>query len=118
MKKILENKMNPISRLIRLFVAMLLAAGYVPSVSAQTMGATLIGFNVLANTAVSLTGTGVAPVSVAVGGSAPFIARALTDATITTDHLNDATAVTGQTEALALYNSLTAPAGATFIAMG
>ncbi len=106
------------SSLSRLFVASVLLVGPVGGASAQTMGATLIGFNVLSNTAVSLTGTGVAPVTVAVGGSAPGIARAFVNGSITTDHLNDVTAVNGQAEALVLFNSLTAPAGATFIAMG
>lgn len=119
MNKYTETEKKPHHGACRVLVALAFLAGSAPGASGQTMGATLIGFNILSKTAISLTGfSPVQTLVVSVGGSAPGIARAFTNASITTDHLNDVTAVTGQAEALALYNSLTAPAGATFIAMG
>jgi len=99
----------------RLFVALLmtLPAG----ASAQTMGAVVKGFNILASPAVTLTGFAASPFNVSVVGTSPGVTLTLTNATVTTYHANNATAVNGQAEAAILNASLTAPAGATTIAL-
>jgi hypothetical protein len=58
------------------------------------------------------------PLRVSVVGISPLIALTLTNASVGTIHANDTTAINGQNQAQILNNSLTAPAGATTIALG
>lgn len=87
--------------------------------SAQTMGSTLSSFNFLADTQLTLTGFSPAqPLIVSVVGTSPGTSLTLTNATVGTYHSNNVTSINGQAEGQILWNSLTAPAGATFIPMG
>lgn len=106
MKKNMENKMNPISRMSRLFVALTFVIGSAGGASAQTMGSTLASFNILANTAVTLTGAGANQLIVDSVGISPGIALATTEASVTHYHANDDVSRTGKTEGLAYWNSL------------
>lgn len=87
------------------------------SASAQTMGTTVKSFNLLANAGITLTGFAADPFNISTVGIAPGIALTLTDATVTTQHLNNVTSINGQAEAGVLSTSLTNPPGATFIAL-
>lgn len=103
----------------RLFVSLTFVAGSAAGAAAQTMGSNLAVFNVLGNSQVILTGVSpILPLNIPVVGTSPGATLTLTNAAAGTYHANDATAVNGQAEGLTLYNSLTAPAGATFIPMG
>lgn len=108
--------MKLIPRVSRMILAtlMVMSAG---SASAQTMGSTVKSFNILANPAVTLTGFAADPFNISTVGIAPGIALTLTDATVTTQHLNNVTSINGQAEAGVLSTSLTNPPGATFIAL-
>jgi len=111
--------MKLIARLSRLFVALTFVAGTAGGASAQTMGSTLASFNILANQQVTLTGPDpVTPLVVNVVGTSPGVTLTLTDAAANTYHPHDTVSINGQAEGLTLWNSLTAPAGATVIALG
>lgn len=87
------------------------------SSSAQTMGATVKTFNLLANAGITLTGFAADPFNISNVGIAPGVALTLTNASVTTSHLNNVTSINGQSEAAILSTSLTNPPGATFIAL-
>ena len=96
-----------------------LVVGAAGMASAQTVGPNVANFNILGNTGVTLTGLGTGINRLAATytldvGMAPGTAYTPTnvDAANVTLHINDTTANTGQTEAIALDNSLTAAAGA------
>ncbi|MFI5344873.1 MAG: hypothetical protein ACHQ51_00720 [Elusimicrobiota bacterium] len=119
MNKALKTKPDSMARVSRLFVAMSILAGSAVGASAQTMGSTLASFNVLGNSQVTLTGfSPVQPLIIPVVGTSPGVTLTLTNASAGVYHANDAAAVNGQTQGLALFNSLTAPAGATYIPLG
>lgn len=109
--------MNSIRRMSRLFVAMTFVLGAVPGVSAQTMGSTLVSFNLLASPAVTLTGFGANPLVVNRVGTSPGVTLTTTDASATNYHANDTTAVNGMAQGNALWNDLLAPAGAAFVVL-
>ncbi|MEQ1919216.1 MAG: T9SS type A sorting domain-containing protein [Elusimicrobiota bacterium] len=118
MNKNTETKMNLFPRLSRLFVALTLVVASTEGAFAQTLGATVASFNILANQQVTLTGPNpITPLVVNVVGTSPGVALTLTDASVNTSHLNDTVSINGQAEGLTLWNSLTAPAGATVIAL-
>jgi len=103
----------------RLLAALAVVALSAVGTSAQTMGSTLAGFNILANPQVTLTGfSPVQTLNISVVGTSPGVTLTLTNAVVGTFHPNDAAAINGQAEGLVLFNSLTAPAGATFIPLG
>lgn len=107
-----------IRRAQRLGLTALLAA-YAGSAAAQTMGSTLSGFNLLANTAMTLTGfSPTQPMLVSVVGTSPGNTLTLTNAAVGTYHDNDTTSINGQAQGQILYNSMTNPAGATFVPIG
>lgn len=108
--------MKLIPRVSRMILAtlMVMSAG---SASAQTMGSIVKSFNILANPAVTLTGFAADPFNISTVGIAPGVALTLTNATVTTQHLNNVTSINGQSEAATLSTSLTNPPGATFIAL-
>jgi hypothetical protein len=112
MKKILENKMNPISRMTRLFVALTFVAGFAGGASAQTMGNTLASYNILANNSITLTGAGAAPLIVNRVGTSPGITLTTTDATVGTYDANNATAKKGKLQGQALWDSMVNAVGA------
>ena len=119
MNNILETKSKLTARMTRLFVALSFVAGSAGGASAQTMGSTLASFNILANPQVTLTGVSpVKPLIVPVVGTSPGVTLTLTNASAGVYHANDAAAVNGQAEGLVLFNSLTSPAGATFLPLG
>ena len=103
--------MNSIRSMSRLFVAMMFVMGSVPGVSAQTMGSTLASFNILANTAVTLTGTVPLPLVLNRVGISPFTAFNPTNASAINLHQNDLTAVNGKAEGQALWISLAGAVG-------
>jgi hypothetical protein len=96
-----------------------LLAGSAGAASAQTVGPDLASFNLLANTALTLTGFSPAqPLLVSIVGTSPGTALTLTNAVVGTYHDNDNTSINGQAQGQILNNSLTAPVGATFIPLG
>ena len=110
--------MNLVPRLSRLIVALTFVAGSAGGATAQTLGSTAASFNLLANQQVTLTGPNpVAPLVVNVVGTSPGVTLTLTNATANTFHPNDTVSINGQSEGQTLWNSLTAPAGATVIAL-
>ncbi|MDP3543431.1 MAG: T9SS type A sorting domain-containing protein [Elusimicrobiota bacterium] len=109
--------MKSLRHISRLFVAMMFVMGSVPGVSAQTMGSTLVSFNLLANPAVTLTGFGANPLVVNRVGTSPGITLTTTDASATNYHANDTTAVNGMAQGNALWNDLLAPGGAAFVVL-
>lgn len=112
------NKTNLNLRLSRLVVAIMFVVGSAGGASAQTMGATLASFNILANQQVTLTGPNpVQPLVVNVVGTSPGITLTVTDARANTYHPDDTVSIKGQAEGLTLWNSLLAPAGATVVAL-
>lgn len=100
----------------RIGLSLVLFAGCVGAASAQTLGSTVANFNILASSAITLTGFSPSQIlTVPVVGTSPGTTLTLTNATAGVFHNNDATAMTGQSEAQTLNNSLTAPAGATTV---
>ncbi len=113
MKNILEINMKSIPRKKQLSAAIMALTLGAQTVSAQTVGANLALFNILANPQVVLTGVSpTRPLNVPVVGTSPGVTLTLTNASAGTYHANDAAAANGEIEALALFNSLTAPVGA------
>lgn len=102
-------------RVIRLsMLALVVASG--PGASAQTMGSTVKSFNLLGDDALTLTGfSPTQPLNINVAGTSPGLIITKNNATIREEHINDAAAIAGQAEGLALWNSLLAPANATII---
>lgn len=111
--------MKRIIRRMHRLCMLALVAGSAGAASAQVMGSNVAGMNILANTQITL--TGVNPTQflyVPVVGVSPGITLTMTNASVGTAHLGDGTAANAQLEALALDNSLTAPAGAAAIVLG
>ena len=106
-----------IRRMGRLSILALIA-GSAGGASAQTMGSTVQSFNILGKTAITLTGFATQPLYVPVVGTSPGNSLTLTRASVGVYHGADTTATTGQTEATTLNTSITAPGGATIIALG
>ena len=107
-----------IRRMHRLCILALIA-GSAAAASAQTVGPDLANFNLLANTGMTLTGfSPVQPLIAQVVGTSPSNALTLTNAVVTTYHDNDTAAINGQAQGQILYNSLTAPVGATTVLIG
>lgn len=105
--------MNVLQSSKQLFAVTLALALAAQGAAAQTVGANLSQFNILANPSVTLTGFAAQPLYVPVVGTSPGITLTTTRATVGTYHPNDALAINGESEASALWNSLTAPVGAT-----
>ena len=105
--------MKPNLRKQQPFAAILALVLGAQTVSAQVVGPNLAQFNILANPQVVLTGVSpTRPLLVPAVGTSPGVTLTLTNASAGVFHANDAVAANGETEALALFNSLTAPAGA------
>ena len=96
-----------------------LVAGFAGSASAQVVGPNVAEMNVLAATQITLTGVNPTQfLHVPVVGVSPGITLTMTNASVGTAHLGDGTAANAQSEAVALNNSLLAPAGAAVIVLG
>jgi hypothetical protein len=103
------NVLHRMKQLSALTLALALAA---QSAGAQAVGS-LGKFNIVANPQVVLTGfSPTQPLIVPVVATAPGVTLTLTNASARFYHPNDSAAITAESDANALWNSLTAPAGA------